>query len=152
MYRILISSMAVSCFAIPALAKDVPLFLKDKVYSTDPTKCGDATEDDSLQLSKEGIFGNEFGCTFLSFKQEADKDTGQIYLAVGHANCGDDSGINRPDNITLIPQDENTITVQSQNEYIISEAQILLSQRLPEGTKLADSFPDYVSRDYKICK
>lgn len=152
MLRVLLSTLAFSCLAHPAMALDVPDFLKDKVYSTDPSKCGDATEDDSLQLSKEGVFGLEFGCTFLGFEVEADKDTGQLYLAVARANCGDDSGINRPDSITLIPQDENTVTVQSQNEYIIAEAQLLLSQRLPENIKLADEFPSYVSRDYKICK
>ena len=152
MLRVLLSTLVFSCLAHTAMASDLPLFLKDKVYSTDPSKCGDVTKDDSLQLSKEGVFGVEFGCTFLGFDVEADKDTGKIYIAVARANCGDDSGINRPDNITLIPQDENTISVQSQNEYIISEAQILLSQRLPENIKLADEYPNYVSRDYKICK
>ena len=152
MLRLIFSSLAFSCCAVPALAMDVPEFLKGKVYSTDPSKCGDATEDDSLQLSKEGVFGLEFGCTFLGFDMETDKDTGKTYLAVGRANCGDDSGINRPDNITMIAQDNETIAVQSQNEYIISEAQILLTQRLPENISLADEFPNYVSRDYKICK
>ncbi len=152
MLRILISSMAILCFANSVLAKEVPVFLEGKVYSTDPSKCGDVTEDDSLQLSKEGIFGLEFGCTFLGFELDKDKDTGETYLAIARANCGDDSGINRPDNITLIAQGEDTITVQSQNEYIVSEAQILLSQRLPENTQLAEAFPDYVSRDCKICK
>ena len=152
MLRVLISLFVVSSFALPAIASEVPAFLDGKVYSTDPSKCGDVTEDDSLQLSKEGIFGLEFGCTFLGFDLDKDKDTGETYLAVGRANCGDDSGINRPDNITLIAQGENVITVQSQNEYIISEAQLLLSQRLPENIQLADEFPEFISRDYKICK
>lgn len=152
MLRILISSLAISCCAFSATAKEMPAFLDGKVYSTDPSKCGDVTEDDSLQLSKEGIFGLEFGCTFLGFELDKDQDTGETYLAVARANCGDDSGINRPDNITLIVQGADTITVQSQNEYIVSQAQILLSQRLPENIQLADEFPNFVSRDYKICK
>ena len=152
MLRVLLSTLAVSYLAQPAMALDVPAFLEGKVYSTNPSKCGDVTEDDSLQLSKEGIFGLEFGCTFLGFEVEADKDTGQVYLAIARSNCGDDSGINRPDNFTLIPQDEETVTVQSQNEYIVSEAQLLLAQRLPENIKLAEEFPNYVSQDYKICK
>jgi len=151
MLRVLISTLAFSCFALSASATEVPDFLKDKVYSTDPSKCGDATEDNSLQLSKEGVFGLEFGCTFLGFDMEIDKDTGKTYLAIGRANCGDDSGVNRPDNITLVVQSDEMITVQSQNEYLVSEAQLLLAQRLPENIKLADEFPNYVSRDYKIC-
>lgn len=133
-------------------AKDIPDFLQDKVYSTDTSKCGDSTEDDSLQLSKEGVFGFEFGCTFFGFDMEVDKDTGKTYLAIARANCGDDSGVNRPDLFTLVFQDETTITVQSQNEYTIAEAQQLLSQRLPENIKIADEFPNYISRDYKLCK
>lgn len=152
MLRVLAITLASFSFAPSAMAIDLPEFLKDKIYSTDPSKCGDATQDDSLQLSKEGVFGLEFGCTFLGFDLETDKDTGKTYLAVGRANCGDDSGINRPDKITLIAQDDETITVQSQNEYIVSEAQLLLSQRLPENIKLADELPNYISRDYKICK
>ena len=152
MLRILISSLIFLCICSPSMATELPIFLKDKIYSTDPSKCGDAIEDDSLQLSQEGVFGLEFGCTFLGFDMDTDKDTGKTYLAIGRANCGDDSGINRPDNITMIAQDDETITVQSQNEYIISEAQLLLSQRLPENISLADEFPNYISRDYKICK
>jgi hypothetical protein len=152
MFRVLISSLAIVCCTSSAIAKEVPAFLESKVYSTDPSKCGDVTEDNSLQLSKEGIFGLEFGCTFLGFELDKDKDTGETYLAIARANCGDDSGINRPDNITLIAQGDDIITVQSQNEYIVSEAQILLSQRLPENIQLAEEFPSYVSRDYKICK
>lgn len=134
------------------MAKDIPDFLVDKVYSTDTSKCGDSTEDNSLQLSKEGVFGFEYGCTFFGFDMDVDKDTGKTYLAIGRANCGDDSGVNRPDLITLVVQDETTISVQSQNEHTISEAQVLLSQRLPENIKLAAETPNYVSRDYKLCK
>lgn len=146
----LVSVFAYSSAA--ALAQDIPVFLQDKVYSTDPSKCGDATEDNTVQLSKEGVFGLEFGCTFLGFDIEKDEDTGETYLAIARANCGDDSGINRPDMFTLIAQDEETVTVQSQNEYVISEAQILLAQRLPEGIILADEYPNYTSHDYKLCK
>ena len=152
MLRILISSIALGFFASSAIAKDLPDFLKDKVYSTDPSKCGDVTEDDSLQLSKEGVFGFEFGCAFLGFDVEKDADTGKTYIAVGRANCADDSGINRPDNITLVDQGEGTISVQSQNEYIISQTRILLAQKLSENIEVAVNSPSYVSREYKICK
>lgn len=149
----LVASSAIFMVSLSSVnAKDIPDFLKDKVYSTDTSKCGDSTEDDSLQLSKEGVFGYEFGCTFFGFDMEVDKDTGKTYLAVGRANCGDDSGVNRPDLITLVVQDETTISVQSQNEYTIAEAQQLISQRLPENVTIADEFPDYISRDYKLCK
>jgi len=152
MLRIFLSVLAVSCSAPFASASDVPDFLKDRVYSTDPSQCGDTTQDTSLQLSREGVFGLEFGCTFLGFDIEKDKDTGRTYLAVGRANCGDDSGINRPDTITMIVQNETSVTVQSQNEFVISEAQILLSQRLPENITLAGELPNYLSRNYTLCK
>lgn len=152
MLRVLISSLGFVCFAGSAIAGALPDFLQDKVYSTDTSKCGDSTEDNSLQLSREGVFGVEFGCAFLGFDMDVDKDTGKTYLAVARANCGDDSGINRPDFITLVVQDEQTISVQSQNEYTISQAQLLLSQRLPENIALQEEIPNYISRDYKICK
>lgn len=152
MLRIVCSILIAASCAGNALAQEIPDFLKDRVYTTDTSKCGDSTQDDSLQLSREGIFGYEFGCTFLGFDMEVDKDTGKTYLAVVKANCGDDTGINRPDLITLIPQDEHTVMVQSQNEFIIAEAQIHLQQRLPQGTQLADEFPNFVSREYKHCK
>lgn len=152
MIRILILSLGFFCFAGTVTAKDIPDFLVDKVYSTDTSKCGDSTEDNSLQLSKEGVFGFEYGCTFFGFNMDVDKDTGKTYIAVARANCGDDSGVSRPDLMTLVVQDEKTISVQSQNEYVISQAQLLLSQRLPENIKLQDEIPNYISRDYKLCK
>ena len=136
-----------------AVAKELPSFLKETVYSTDPSKCGDVTEDDSLQLSKEGIFGLEFACTFLGFQMDKDADTGEVYLAVAQANCGDDSGINRPDLVTLIHnKGEESVTVQSQNDYVLTELMQMMSARLEKPFNPETDALNYVSREYRICQ
>ncbi|MGI9350296.1 MAG: hypothetical protein ACR2O3_01935 [Rhizobiaceae bacterium] len=140
-------------FAISSVhAGEVPDFLKDRVFSTDTASCGDVSEGDGLQLTKEGIFGPEFGCTFLGFKEDRDEDTGRLYMVVALANCGDDSGINRPDNITLSPYLEGgQVIVQSQNEYVVSEVEFLIARKLdkeiPEKSEYA-----WVSNTYELCE
>ena len=148
MYRFFLSFLTFATLSFPAASQEVPAFLEGKIYSTNPAKCGDVQEDDSLQLSKEGIFGYEFGCTFLGFDMERDSDTGEIYLAVARANCGDDSGINRPDNFTLIADANQSVRVQSQNEFVLSEL-LYLTNNKQNSTPEAVSF---VSREYKLCQ
>ncbi|MEM9279417.1 MAG: hypothetical protein AAGA76_12650 [Pseudomonadota bacterium] len=136
----------------PAYARDVPDFLKGRVFSTDTASCGDVSEANGLQLTKEGIFGPEFSCTFLGFQKDADPDTGRLWGIVATANCSDDGGISRPDNMTLSPYIEGgEVYVQSQNEYVISETEIIIAQKLgqeiPEKSEYA-----WVSNTYKLCE
>ena len=151
--RILLSiAMSASLLGAEALAQDVPDFLKGQVYSTDNESCGDNVEGEGLQLTGEGIFGPEFGCTFLGFTEDRDEETGRLNMIVATANCGDDSGINRPDMVTLSPYIEGgQVIVQSQNEYVVSEVEYLIAQKLgrelPEKSEYA-----WVSQTYNICK
>ncbi|MEM9329708.1 MAG: hypothetical protein AAGA53_00175 [Pseudomonadota bacterium] len=135
-----------------AFAKDVPEFLKGRVFSTDTASCGDVGEGDGLQLTREGIFGPEFSCTFLGFQTDQDPDTGRIWAVVANANCSDDSGISRPDNIALSPYIEGgEVYVQSQNEYLLSEAEILVAQKLGQEIPEKSDYA-WVSNTYKICE
>lgn len=147
--------LATFCLNLTAIgvAKELPTFLEDAVYSTDPSKCGDVTEDDSLQLSREGIFGFEFACTFQGFQLDRDADTGEVYLAIAQANCGDDTGINRPDLFTLIhDRTENSISVQSQNEYVLTELLQIMSARLEKPFDQENDALNFVSREYRLCQ
>jgi len=135
-----------------AQASDVPGFLKGRIFSTDTKSCGDTSEGDGLQLSKEGIYGQEFSCQFLAFQTDADPDTGRIYAVVATANCSDDSGIMRPDLITLSPYIEGgQVIVQSQNEYVLSEVEIMIAQELGKAFPEKSSFA-WVSNTYNICE
>lgn len=147
-------AVLISVVSTSAFANDVPDFLKGRIFSTDTASCGDVNDSDGdgLQLSKEGIFGPEFSCTFLGFQQDVDLDTGRVWGIVATVNCGDDSGINRPDLITLSPYIEGgQVIVQSQNEYVMSEVEILIAQKLgkefPEKSEYA-----WVSNTYNLCE
>ncbi|MEM7068973.1 MAG: hypothetical protein AAF478_08820 [Pseudomonadota bacterium] len=134
------------------VAADAPAFLKGKKYATDAASCGKAHEIDGLQLSKEGIYGPEFSCQFVDFKIDADPNSDRIYSAVAIANCSDDTGISRADLVTLSPYVEaGQVFVQSQNEYVISDVEILIAQKLgkdiPEKSEYA-----WVSNTYNLCK
>ncbi len=138
--------------AAQAQAGEMPDFLKGRVFSTEKASCGDATGGDGLQLTREGIFGPEFGCTFLSFKEDRDADTGRLFLVVATANCGDDSGINRPDLITLSPYIEGgQVIVQSQNEYVISEVEVMIARKLGKEIPQKSEYA-WVSDTYNICE
>lgn len=135
-----------------AIAGDAPDFLKGRTFATDVESCSEASDGDGLLLTKQGIFGPEFGCSFLGFKEDRDPDTGRLFLVVATANCGDDSGINRPDMITLSPYIEGgQVIVQSQNEYVISEVEYLVATKLgqepPEKSEYA-----WVSDTYNLCE
>ncbi len=151
--RIVPISVLLGLFSIPTVfAGDLPEFLKQDVYTTDKKSCGDTDDADGLQLSKEGIFGQEFSCTFVRFDEDADPDTGQLFSVVATANCGDDSGITRPDMITLSPYaEEGQVMVQSQNEYILSEVEIMIA--LEFGNDVPEKSGHFwVSNTYNICK
>ncbi|MEL7428441.1 MAG: hypothetical protein AAFN43_00445 [Pseudomonadota bacterium] len=138
----------------PAVAQNIPEFLVGKVYSTDTSQCGDVVdaEGDVLQLSKEGIFGQEFGCTFTGFQFDRDPQTGRVYSVVATANCGDDSGISRPDLMTLSPYEEGgQVVVGSQNEYILGETEIMIAEKLGREFPERNSYA-WVSKTYNLCK
>ena len=150
MLRLIVAFLSMALAAEFASAADAPKFLKGKKYSTDPAECSVAepAESEALVLSEQGVFGYEFGCVFVGFFEEKSADNSSVsHIAV--ASCGDDSGITRPDLITLILQpDKRTLTVQSQNEYVVAEA-VRLAKKDQQGD---DDNLSFVSKDYTLCK
>jgi len=138
----------------PSLAKDIPGFLVGKTYSTDANQCGDIVdaEGDMLQLTKEGVYGQEFSCQFVGFRYDRDLETGRIYSVIATANCSDDSGISRPDLINLSPYEEGgQVIVQSQNEYLLGETEIIIAGKLGKEYPEKNSYA-WVTNTYNLCK
>ncbi len=108
-----------------AVAGEIPDFLSNgKTYATTPAGCagfGDSdAPDDALQITAEGIWGYEFGCTFVEFLPvRMNSQPGNVSGHVAIASCGDDSGISRPDLINMSFYD-NIIYATSQNDYVAS--------------------------------
>lgn len=136
-------ALALLVLAIPATATagGLPDYLKDKRYTYSENACRGEPEpnaDDmtailsALEVNEVGVVGYEFGCIFLEFwpgTDESDTPYNQTVLA----SCGDDSGITRPDMLSLIFSDEPpSVTVQSQNEYVTGQT--------------------YISHTYPLCK
>jgi len=142
------------------MAADSPDLLKRK-FATDPAACkaeAGADDADALTLDKTGIYGVEFSCSFLDFWPHLGSD-GKIADVVVLASCGDDSGITRPDLITIVPQSPEELQVQSQNEYVQTEvAASLAPAPADNGGDNAnaedDNVPsfDYVTATYTLCK
>jgi hypothetical protein len=136
----------------PALAGELPEFLANNEFATSPNACVpyEGLESD-IVINKSGIFGYEFSCTFHQFYAETDPDADEPYAYLVTAICSDDSGIYRGDMITLVPRDEGrTLVVQSQNEFLTSEA-LLLSRSEQSQEEDFEAY-NYVSREYRICK
>ncbi|MGD1935348.1 MAG: hypothetical protein ACFB0Z_12725 [Candidatus Phaeomarinobacter sp.] len=116
-----------------------PDFLKHK-YAANPEACAksDAVEKRGLVIADGSISGTEFGCAFLTYTPVVwDKDfPPQEYVVL--ASCGDDSGITRPDHLSIINYGDK-LQVQSQNEYVEMVA------------KGAWNEPGFVSRTYPKC-
>ena len=118
---------------------EAPDFLKHR-YAANPEACamGDEVEKRGLVIADSSISGTEFGCAFLTYTPVVwDKDfPPQEYVVL--ASCGDDSGITRPDHLSIIHYDDR-LQVQSQNEYVEMVA------------KGAWNEPGFVSRTYTKC-
>ncbi len=136
--------LALAILAIPgaATAAGLPEYLSGKRYMFSENACRyepepDAGEDttflSTLEVNEAGIFGYEFGCEFLEFwPGDAQSDTPFIQTVL--ASCGDDSGITRPDVISLVfNTEEPSVTVQSQNEFVMGEAVISRTHPLCEN-------------------
>ncbi|MGF1501297.1 MAG: hypothetical protein ACFBSD_05735 [Paracoccaceae bacterium] len=108
-------------------------------YASDPAACpADGLAEDALVLDAPLLTGYEFGCVLLGFwpVRWSPTDPGEATVAL--ASCGDDSGITRPDLLSIIREPDGTLTLQSQNEYARASA-------WPEPV------PGYVSRRYAPC-
>lgn len=143
--------MILTGLSLPALAGDMP-DLFNKKYATDPAACKAAQgseQVDALVLDKTGIFGLEFSCTYVDFWSGKDGVTTVL------VTCGDDTGITRPDLLSVIDDGNGEIRVQSQNEFVMSSvANGLAPPPAEDGKDETDngeiSF-DYVSGTYALC-
>lgn len=119
----------------------MPGFLKD-TYASNPKACvtnayGES-EASGLTIKDGAIYGTEFSCQFLSYTPVKWAATDEINEYVAMASCGDDSGITRPDLIS-IQHYEGTLRLQSQNEYVVMMA------------KEAWNEPGFISVNYEKC-
>ena len=120
-YPMLVSAvlLAAAFSAGAARAGDIPQ-LSGATFAKSAAACAGNTSEnieDSLVVEARGIFGYEFGCTFLdAYGISYDGETHQF---VAPAQCSDDSGVFRPDAFSLVFNDEGRqLMLQSQNEYI----------------------------------
>lgn len=111
---------AVLVYSAASYAQDTGYFLSGK-YTSDksPQKRCDAERDEGnyLVLDRDGIRNFALSCDFITFNIRP----GDFVTHIVVASCGDDSGVTRGDLITLIPETDGRIRVQSQNEYVASE-------------------------------
>lgn len=152
--RLFVIAGLIFSWVTAGFAADIPEFLDGELYSTDASQCGDIvdTNGDTLQLSREGIYAEEFSCQFVDFKVDADPQTGQVFGVIATASCSDDSGITRPDLISMSHyEDGGQVFVQSQNEYLLGETEIMIAQQLEKPFPERNSFA-WVSNTYNICK
>jgi hypothetical protein len=141
---------AVLFSASQAVAADIPPFLANgETYVTDTKACADnADTGDSpvFHLSRDGLFGYEFGCTFVQFLPVADHTTpNEPYAWIAIASCGDDSGISRPNMINFTPSEGGVLYVTSQNDYLS------YLQNPPSGEDGAEDW-SLVERQFDMCK
>jgi len=129
-----IISVALACMGSAAHGEP-PSFLADRIYASKPEMCGDTTGNQNWSLlTREGLLGGLTSCQFLGFDAQNDPDTGVSINAIARATCTDDGGGNRPDLLLLTPM-ENSVRVQSQNEF----------------QSLSPSAGDSLSGDYIAC-
>lgn len=117
----------------PSLAADQPkIFAEGQKYVTDVKACSAAEgeTDDALQLTAKGLFGYEFGCSFVQIHPIRFEDSDDIYQYLAIAACGDDSGVSRGDNIVISDNGDGSLRVTSQNEYVVQ----LVLERNGEST------------------
>jgi len=116
----------------------MPDFLKH-TYAANAAACDSTGHEKAGLAIKDGLIsGTEFGCAFLTYTPVVwDPDYPPSEYVV-LASCGDDSGITRPDLISIIHSGD-TLRVQSQNEYVEMVA------------KGAWNEPGFISRTYEKC-
>ncbi|MBB4305552.1 hypothetical protein GGD81_004632 [Rhodobium orientis] len=149
-----IVAMILTGTALPALAGQMPDFLAKK-YATDAAACkGQEAQEESgaLVLDKTGIFGTEFGCSYRDFWGGKD---GTVTVLV---SCSDDSGVTRPDLLSVIREQNGELRVQSQNEFVMGEVALSLTP-VPETDGQQTDEPaedvvpnfEYVTGTYTPC-
>jgi hypothetical protein len=136
--------LALLILAIPAnaMAAGPPDLLKGQRFTYSEQSCRGEPEPETddmtailstLEVNEAGIFAYEFGCAFLEF-WPGDEASDMPYNQTVLASCGDDSGITRPDVISLVfdTGESQSVTVTSQNEYVMGQT--------------------FISRTYPICR
>ena len=138
-----------ACIPVGAKAGETPPFLSggqfygENTLACDEAKSG-AGEGEGLYMKGEGVFGTEWGCTFLDFLPIRYEDGGEVNGYVAITSCGDDSGISRPDMFELDFYD-GIVTVTSQNDYTAASAKPYNEQEDPFSIGI-------ISKQFALCK
>jgi len=106
------------CLGQEAARAQPPAFLDDR-FATDPAACvpgGGPSE--ALMIEGGVLSGYELACLFLAYHPVRWAQVGPVSQVVIVASCGDDTGITRPDLLSVILEPDGALTVQSQNEYV----------------------------------
>lgn len=130
-----------------SFAGDFENFIGDRIFTTDKKNCSEEgrIEPRGLYLDAGNIIGYEFGCTFLQSWRDVDAQNTELSMFVVLANCGDDSGFNRPDMFTIIQSfPDDPLTVTSQNEYTAMMAH-------PDADDAEDRHL-FASGEYELCR
>jgi hypothetical protein len=141
---------ALACgFPLVGAADEIPSFLsKGQSYASDPKVCkgmdAEGAPEDGLIVKADGLSGYEFGCTFVQFLPVKFADVDEINSYVAIASCGDDSGITRPDAISLSYYDDQLV-VTSQNDYNLAGAK-------PNDGKGDPYLEGIVEKHFDLCK
>lgn len=150
----LMFAVAICAVATPSVAQELPSFFEGiKLYSRDlgfcPGNPNSPETEGTLQISKAGLYGYELGCTFLAFAAVKDPESGVVYGWQAQAQCGDDSGITRPDSFALyFNEGDNTVTVQSQNEYVLG-TMLSMTERPDNNDPFEEA--SWLSGNYALC-
>ena len=106
--------------AAPTLGADAPkIFAQGQKYVTDLKGCRESdNETDVMQLTAKGMSAYEFGCTFVQVLPVPGDEVFGTYQYLATAVCGDDTGVSRADSIVLSDNENGTLRVTSQNDYL----------------------------------
>lgn len=147
----IVSMLVLSVLTAPAMADNPPAFLKNK-YATDPESCGarpDPQNSGALTIDKNGIRGVEFSCSFLRFWSGKAGQKGTYTVLV---SCADESGVTRPDMLTMTLEENGELQVQSQNEYAITEAVATATPSQDNNENATVEPYEFVTATYTMCK
>ncbi|MCB1451147.1 MAG: hypothetical protein KDJ67_13675 [Nitratireductor sp.] len=138
-----------ACIPVGAKAGETPPFLSggqfygENTLACDEAKSG-AGEGEGLYMKGEGVFGTEWGCTFVDFLPIRYEQGGEISGYIAITSCGDDSGVSRPDMFELHFY-EDVITATSQNDYVAASAK-------PYDDKEDPFSIGIINKQFALCK
>lgn len=114
--------VALAALTAPSIVAAQDTFLGTYARSEAACKATEVSEniEDSIVVEASGLSGYELGCQFVDMHGVTYDGVTDQFVAI--AQCSDDSGIFRPDNFSLVFNNERReLVLQSQNEYVAGE-------------------------------